>query len=168
MAIIYVLLMIVLIAIDQLLKFIVAHNMTLSQTIPVIKIGDKHILNLTFVHNDGAGWSILRGKTVFLVIFTSVMIIAILYYMIKHTKKNAMLMTSLSLIISGGVGNLIDRVFNKGKVVDYIDVKFLDFPVFNFADICVTVGVFILIIYLIVDEVKIRKEKSHESRSVDE
>ena len=65
-----------------------------------------------------------------------------------------MTITSLALIISGGVGNLIDRFFNgealfKGKVVDYVDFRLINFAVFNFADCCVVIGTILLVVYLI-------------------
>jgi signal peptidase II len=84
-----------------------------------------------------------------LIIFTSVFLVAGIIYFLKNFNRHPILTTSLILIISGGFGNLIDRVFRDGKVIDYIDARFIDFPVFNFADICVVIGAILLAVYII-------------------
>ena len=68
-------------------------------------------------------------------------------------------MLAVSLIIAGGIGNLIDRVFNNGQVVDFIDFRIINFPVFNFADICAVCGAIILMIVVVVDEIREKKHK---------
>ena len=89
---------------------------------------------------------------------------ALIYIFILDKSKHVLLLSSLGLIISGGIGNLIDRFFNgdvifKGKVVDYIDFCLIDFAVFNFADCCITVGAFLLIGYQIYDLIRDHKKK---------
>ena len=71
-----------------------------------------------------------------------------IYYMIKH-KSNRFVVISLSLIVSGGLGNIIDRIFRNGLVVDYLDVKLFKFAIFNFADCCVVIGVILLLVYML-------------------
>ena len=158
----------ILVVIDQIIKIAIVNNMELYETISVIKFGNKEVFNLTYVINDGAGWSILSGKTVFLVSFTSILMIAIIIYLVKFAERKPLLISALSCIIGGGIGNLVDRIFRDGKVVDFIDAKFIDFPVFNFADICVTVGVALLIIQIIKSEFYNRKSISIESEKIDE
>lgn len=155
----------VLVLIDQIIKIVVVNNMELYETIPVIKFGDKEIFNLTYVLNDGAGWSILSGKTIFLIVLTSILMIGIIIYLIKFAEKKPLLIASLSCIIGGGIGNLIDRVFRGGKVIDFIEARFIDFPIFNFADICVTIGVVLLLIYFILTELSARKKSNTESEN---
>lgn len=140
---------VVLIVIDQVLKYLVMHFMELHQTVSVIKFGSKEIFNLTYVHNEGAAWSVLSGKTYFLVILTAILMIALIIYLVRSAYKKKLLAVSLTLIISGGIGNLIDRVFRGGKVIDYIEAKFINFPIFNFADICVVVGAIMLLIFIL-------------------
>ena len=84
---------------------------------------------------------ILVGVTAALMVFC-------IYYMIKH-KSNRFVVISLSLIVSGGLGNIIDRIFRNGLVVDSLDVKLFKFAIFNFADCCVVIGVILLLVYML-------------------
>jgi len=148
MAVIIFVIISALVGIDQLIKIIVSSKIAVGESIQVIKFGDSEIFNLTHILNNGAGWSIFSGKTLFLVIITSTFIIGALVYLFKFAKKHPLLISSLILIISGGIGNLIDRIFREGFVIDYIETRFMNFPIFNFADICVVFGAIILIIYV--------------------
>lgn len=137
------------------------------------KIGDFRIFSLTHIRNDGAGWSILGGQTVFLSLFTAVVIIGVFAYMIiKRKKLKSAEWISLSLIIAGGFGNLIDRVrmLVEGTdkfagVIDYFKLDFIDFPVFNFADCCVVVGAILFCLIVIIDEYKADKQKKAQKLS---
>ena len=138
----------VLTAIDQIIKYIVIKNISIGQVIDLISFGDKQVLNLTHIRNTGAAWSIMQGKTWFLVGLPIVVLIAGIAFMVykrKTLKKFEVIF--ISMIIAGGIGNLIDRVRMK-EVVDYISFKLIDFPVFNFADICVVVGEILLVVYI--------------------
>jgi len=148
MVIISLIVIAVLVCIDQIIKVIISNNISLNESISVIKFGNTKIFNLTHILNDGAGWSIFSGKTIFLVLVTSIFIVAAYVYLLKFAKRHPMLIISLMLIISGGLGNLIDRIFRDGKVIDYIETKFIDFPIFNFADSCVVIGAILLVIYV--------------------
>lgn len=165
MTVIFLLVSIILVIIDQIIKTAIVNHMELFETVSIIKFGDKEIFNFTYVLNDGAGWSILKGKTLFLVIFTSILIIAIIVYLFKFAKRKPLLEIALTLFIGGGIGNLFDRIFRGGKVIDFIETRFIDFPVFNFADICVTVGVIILAIYFITSELSAKKMVNKESEN---
>ncbi len=150
MLIISLILVAVLVGADQFIKYLVVANY--AECSGYIKkyftfsIGKFDVFSLTHIRNDGAGWSILGGQTVFLIIFTSLVMIGIIAYMIIKRKTLGKLeMLCFSLIVAGGIGNLIDRVrmliepdFN--GVIDYINFEFISFPVFNFADICVVIG----------------------------
>ena len=159
MAIIGIVIAAILVIIDQVIKIAVKNNIDLYQSIDVIKIGNYKIFNLTHVLNDGAGWSIFSGKTGFLIAITSVFLLVAVIYLFINKSKSKLLTASLSLIIAGGVGNLIDRIFRNGKVIDYIQAEFISFPVFNFADICVVFGAITLIIYIIFLENTAKKIK---------
>ena len=147
-----------LVVIDQVIKLAVVNNIDLYQSIDVIKFGNHKIFNLTHILNDGAGWSIFSGKTYFLIAITSLFLIVVLVYLFINKKNSKLLMISLSMIIAGGIGNLIDRVFREGKVIDYIQTMFMDFPIFNFADICVVIGAILLIVYMLFFEDKNTKD----------
>lgn len=145
---------ILLVVIDQVIKAY-AEN-TLSGTGPVSLISG--FISLTYVRNTGAVFGIFQGGTLYLSIFTSIALVAGIAYVIK-AKLSLATQVSAVLIISGGLGNLIDRVF-RGFVIDYIELDFISFAVFNFADCLITSGSFLLIgimIYEIILEEKNKK-----------
>ena len=152
----------VLTEIDQLIKFAVVKNIEVGEIIKVIKVGSHDIFSLTHITNDGAAWSMMSGKTWFLIGLPAVVVAAALVYMYKKRRESKLQLISLSLIIAGGVGNLIDRVRIK-EVVDYILFEPVDFPIFNFADICVVIGAILFCVYIIFIEGKIKKSRSAEA-----
>jgi len=116
----------------------------------------KDFFELTYVENKGAAWSIFSGKTVFLIAFTVIILIGVVFYLIKYRPKNKFVRVALSLIIAGALGNIVDRVIYK-HVVDFISVHYKDvyyYPVFNIADICVVIGTFLLLICMLRDDKK--------------
>ena len=130
--------------IDRLSKVYVSNNFAEGQSITVI---DK-VFNITYQRNPGAAFSLLKGKTSFLTAATIIIIIAaLLYILIKKPKHNLLLM-SLTLILSGAVGNLIDRV-RDGAVVDFLDLRLINFPVFNVADCAIVIGGILLFLYVL-------------------
>lgn len=107
------------------------------------------IFNFTYLENRGAAFGILQDSRIFFIILTIAIVGFLLFYFLKNYKNNpTFLNVALSFIISGALGNFYDRLFN-GYVVDFIEFAFVRFPVFNVADIFVTVGSAFLIIYLI-------------------
>ena len=145
-------LMIILIAVltgaDQLIKVWAVNELAGGSSREFIKIAGKQIVNLTYTENQGAAFSIMSGKQWFTVGFASAALIIFAVYIIKNYRKSRPAMILSAMVISGGIGNLIDRV-RIGYVVDYIELKIFKFAIFNFADICVTVGVFLLMIYIL-------------------
>lgn len=138
---IYVILTAVFILVDQFTKVVSMKNLT-HKGISLI----DGVLSLSYVRNSGAAWGIFSGKTAFLVLFTVVIFAVGIWYFIKNPPQSKLLRISLSLISAGGLGNMIDRVFRDGSVIDMIKFDFIDFPVFNFADICVCIGAFLFCI----------------------
>lgn len=117
--------------------------MSPGETKPLL--GD--FVDLTYVRNNGAAFSILQDHRILLIALPAILIAVGLVYVTRHRKdRSNFMLTSLSLVIAGGLGNLIDRVMT-GYVIDFIDFRF--WPVFNFADICVTVGCVLLCIYVV-------------------
>lgn len=148
-----------LVGIDRLTKWLIVSNMELSDTIHLIKLGDKEVLNFYYCLNSGAAFSKLSGKTVFLIVITSAVILWLIFLIVTKKVHRTVYLVSISLILGGGVGNLIDRIFNDGKVIDFIDVRIINFPIFNFADICAVCGAGLLMLTVIIDEVKEHKRK---------
>lgn len=106
-------------------------------------------VNFTYLENRGAAFGILQDKRFFFLIITLVIVCYLLYHFYNTYKTNPKILNiSLALIISGALGNFYDRVVN-GFVVDFIEFSFFNFPVFNVADIFVTVGCALMIIYII-------------------
>lgn len=145
-------LFIVLVAIDQISKYWVRTD--LAQNGPIILIPD--VFSLQYLTNTGAAWGLMSGNTVLLSIFTFIVLgfIFFLYLKIPAGKKYKALKIILVFIMAGAVGNLIDRV-TLGYVVDFIYFELIDFPLFNFADCCLTVSsilLFILAIFYYKDE----------------
>lgn len=135
---------VVFIVLDQLAKWAVAA--TLSSAAPVTVI--PGIFQLTYVENTGAAFSSFDGQRWFLIIVTGLVIIGLLYLMLFHHIRDTFVIWCLSGIIAGGIGNLIDRIFH-GYVIDYIQLTFVNFAIFNFADCLVVVGVIVLLVYLL-------------------
>ena len=141
-------------AADQIIKYFV-----LLYLKPVGSVGAINgFLEWNYVENTGAAFGSFSGNTALLSIITAVIIIAGIAVIILKKINNKFLLVTATVIIAGGLGNLIDRIF-RGYVVDFIKVLFIDFPVFNFADILVTCGSFMLIIYLIIDIYKDSRKK---------
>ncbi|HIS25179.1 MAG TPA: signal peptidase II [Candidatus Faeciplasma gallinarum] len=173
MLIISLVVALVLVGADQLIKYLIVQNYEVCtgyiKSYYTFSIGDFDVFSLTHIRNSGAGWSILEGKTVFLIAFTSLIMLVILFYMIIQRKTmNKFEMLSLALILAGGVGNLIDRARmiidpEFTGVIDYIKLDFINFPIFNFADICVVVGGISLIVVFAVLEAKAAKKNKLEN-----
>lgn len=138
----YFLLVVVIIALDQFTKYLIQSNMDLNQTVPVI----DGIFHITYIHNYGAAFSILQGQQIFFILVTGVAVLLILLYLnLKRKSGHPCLLLSLACIAGGGIGNLINRITN-GYVVDFLDFRV--WPIFNVADISVTCGCGLLIIYM--------------------
>lgn len=120
---------------DQITKCWVVSDLKPIRTFVLI----KNILSLTYRENTGAAFSILKGHTEFLTIITLLVTIVLLFVVISDKVKNVIAEYSLLFIAIGGLGNCIDRIFS-GYVVDMFEFTFIDFAVFNIADIFVTCG----------------------------
>ena len=137
-----------LLIIDQITKFAVRSRMEIGETLPVC----RGVLDFTYVQNRGAAFSLFQNSqliTVILPIITK--IVGILFLLHLRKKKERLAEFGVLLIMSGGIGNLIDRTV-LGFVTDMISVG--SFPVFNVADICVTVGCAVLILWVIIGDRK--------------
>ena len=135
-----------LIGIDQLIKLWAVQVLQPVGAMPLI----PRVVELRFVLNPGMAFSLLSGKQLFLIIATSVALLAVAYGLFFRSRGKRL--QQAALVLGGGIGNLIDRVLN-GEVVDYINLLFMRFAVFNFADICVCVGVALWVLVIFLDEV---------------
>lgn len=128
---------------DRIVKVVVSNNLSLY----VKKYMINNLLYLTYLKNDGAAWSILRGNTILLIIISLIVVIYILKIIFKEKILGNYLSVSYSLLIGGIIGNLFDRIFY-GYVIDFIGLKIFNyyFPVFNIADIMIVIGVLLITI----------------------
>ena len=149
----------VLVGIDRLTKWLVTSNMELKDSIHIIEIGGREVLNLTYYTNDGAAFSKFEGQTAMLIAVTSVVLVVMIAMLLFKKVKRKPFIIAFSLVIGGGAGNLIDRIFNNGLVVDFIDFRIINFAVFNFADICAVCGAALILLLLVRDEI-LEKRKS--------
>lgn len=149
--------MLLLILIDQISKSIVQTNL-MNQSILII----PKFLKFTYVKNTGIAFG-LGAESVILIIFFNIFILGVLGTIWCKKRKELLVSAQLSIaiIMAGGIGNLIDRIF-RGYVIDFIDIsQIIDYPVFNIADICVVVGFLIIIGTTMINIVK-EQEKGQE------
>lgn len=164
--IIAVVLMLVGVGLDQLTKYLVVSNMTLHESIDII----PGVFRFTYIQNDGAAFGSLDNARWVFMILSTVAIIGILVYMFWKKPQDKLMLAALTLIVSGGIGNMIDRVA-LGYVIDFID--FCAFPkiwmwVFNVADSFVCIGAGLLILWLVLDMIRdynVEKAKKAQATS---
>lgn len=144
--IVSILFVILLVVLDQASKIYLT---LVNKTSPIDLEVIRGFFRITYTCNDGAAFSILKGKRVFFIIMTIIVVFFIVYYLLKN-KVYWVEKYSLLLIISGAVGNLIDRIMY-GYVIDFLDFIIFgyDFPVFNIADSFITIGAIGLIISIL-------------------
>jgi signal peptidase II len=140
---------VLLVGVDQAIKLWAISNLKGSESIEFIKFGNLKVIDLTYLENDGAVFGSFSGQRIMLIVVSIVMVVVCGYYLFKYGKNSKLFTTCLTLIVSGGIGNAIDRIFRSGRVVDYIEVKLFNFAIFNFADMCVVVGVVLLVFYIL-------------------
>lgn len=145
------------IALDRISKMVILDRMSLGDSVPVI---DKFFY-ITYWENKGAAWGIFQNGRYFFIAITLCVSIVLAYMLYKSDNK--LLKFSLALILSGAVGNLIDRIY-KGSVTDFLHFYFgsYEFPIFNVADSLVVVGTFVLAYFLLFiykEEEKVKKEE---------
>lgn len=140
----YAILAAALILADQASKYLVRAHIPLGESVPFL----PRILELTYVQNTGAAFSILREHTWILTLMSAVIVVVIALLVARRVITGRLGLLSAALIMAGGVGNLIDRLVFR-YVTDMFRTVFMDFPVFNVADCCITVGVLLLCVYLL-------------------
>lgn len=137
-----VLLALALLALDQWVKRFVTLTLPLGESRPLL----PGLVELRTVHNYGAAWSSFSGARWLLVAVTSVIVLAILTALVRRVVRHPLGVLAGCLIISGGLGNILDRV-RLGYVVDMFNFQFMDYPVFNVADMCIVSGCVLGLVY---------------------
>lgn len=135
------------VVLDQLSKWWATAELLPVGSVPLI----PGVLQLRYVLNDGAAFSMLAGRQGLLIAVTAAAMLVMLGILLLGKAENGVVHWSLAMIVGGGIGNLIDRVLN-GVVVDYFEVLFMEFAVFNVADCFVVVGCILLFIGILFSE----------------
>ena len=133
--------------VDQGIKAWATAALAPVETMPLL----PGVVQFRYVLNQGMAFSLLSGRQTLLILVTGAALLAMAYYLFAKCRGQRLKQITLVLILSGGLGNLFDRVLN-GQVVDYLELQFMNFAVFNFADICVCVGMALLIFCILFDE----------------
>ena len=129
-------------ALDQWVTHWITVNLPLGESMPLL----PGFMQLRTVHNYGAAWSSFSGMRWLLVGVTSVIVLAVAYVLVRRIVRHPLGVVACFLIRSGGLGNIIDRV-RLGYVVDMFDFQFMNYPVFNVADIAVVCGAVLAAVY---------------------
>ena len=154
----YAILALILVGLDQVVKYLVLQNIPLGGHVPFI----PYIVELSYVQNTGAAFSMFNQHTWILTLISLVMSVVLAAAIWKNFFHHPLGKLTLTLLLGGAVGNLIDRVF-RGFVVDMFNVLFMNFAVFNVADICVVVGGIAAALYYILLAPKLEPPEGEEA-----
>nr|WP_239582699.1 signal peptidase II [Bacillus tianshenii] len=151
--VIYYLIALFIIIVDQVTKYLVVQYMELGENIPII----ENFLYLSSHRNQGAAWGILQGQMYFFYIITMLVVIGLIVYLQKLPNDQKWMKFALSLMLGGAVGNFIDRLLHQ-EVIDFINTFIFsyDFPIFNVADSALVIGVGIILVLTLLEG---KKEK---------
>lgn len=137
----YYIIAIFILIIDQLWKSAIVKWMEIGQTIPIW----EGVFHITSLRNKGAAFGILQNQRLFFIIVTLIAVFGIIYYLQTEGKKNRRISFALSLLLGGALGNFYDRLV-RGEVVDSLDFRLIDFPIFNLADVFIFTGVTLMLL----------------------
>ncbi len=141
-----VLFVLFLIFIDQMIKFNISSNSNVGDT-----LHHTNLIDIVHLNNYGVSLGIFYGKLI--IIYVVVIIALIILFKLKKDNRDKIVNLGFLLIIAGALGNVLDRIIH-GFVIDYIKLNFINFPIFNFADVLITLGVVTIIIKEIINEIR--------------
>lgn len=154
---IFTALALILLTLDQWVKHWITVHLPLEETMPLL----PGLVQLRTVHNYGAAWSSFSGMRWLLLAVTGCIVLAVLFVLVRRIVRHPLGLCACFLILSGGLGNIIDRA-RLGYVVDMFDFQFMNYPVFNVADICVVCGCVLgAVYYLFLYEKYDKRGKDH-------
>lgn len=141
---------------DQLTKYYIVANFEIGYSAELF----NGFIDIIYTTNKGGAWGILQGYTWALLSITAILMIICFAMLLKLGKQNKTIFWAVSFILFGGIGNMIDRIFRHGAVVDFLHFEFYPtFPIFNIADCAVVLGALLLVYYFIYDCIKDAKNK---------
>ena len=131
---------------DQFTKVYVSTHFEMAKSYQFL----PGLLDITYINNDGGAWGMLGGYTWLLLSVSIVIMLVCIALLLKYGTKDKLMFWAVILVLSGGIGNMIDRIFNSGNVIDFLHFEFMPtFPVFNIADCSIVVGACLLLFYFI-------------------
>jgi len=139
---IWILTAVFIIGLDQWSKYMVLKHIAADENITII----NNVIDFIHVRNTGAAFSILKDSTWLLSLISIAFCVGVIIYWIREKPKHSLFNTGLTMLFAGAFGNGIDRIF-RGSVVDFIKLDFIDFPIFNIADISIVIGACLCIVY---------------------
>lgn len=150
----YILIAIV-IGVDQWVKYYIRAHMTMGDTMPLW----PGVVNLFYLKNPGAAFGILEGQQWFFILSTLAVIAAVIYYRRKgELQGRRLLEIGVALLVGGAIGNAIDRVVFH-RVTDFFDLQFVNFAIFNVADVAINIGVALMALHVIIESFKAKPAK---------
>lgn len=150
---------------DQLTKFYISANLELHVSHDFI----PGLIDITYIRNGGGAWGMLNGYTWMLLSITIIIMLICISLLIKMGFENKLMFWAICLVLGGGIGNMIDRIFRGGQVIDFLHFSFWpQFPVFNVADIGIVLGAGLLVLYFIVTTVNESKTKKQKTVAPEE
>lgn len=141
----YAIMAILVLAVDFVSKMVVMHCMSIGEKIEFI----PRVISFTYIRNKGIAWGMFENARGLFIILTIAIIAVLCIVLIKKKVAHPTGKAAIYLVLSGALGNLIDRIFYPDGVVDFICTEFMDFPIFNVADMAVCIGAALLIVYVI-------------------
>lgn len=151
-----------LLAADQFTKYYIVQNMPLNSEAEFI----EGFLSFHYIHNTGGAWGFMQNHTWILLSLSVIAMLICLAFLLKTKANDKVLFWALCLVMSGGIGNMIDRFLRGGKVVDFLVFEFYkEFPRFNVADCAICVGAALLVIYFIKDFITTAKHDKEIEKS---
>jgi len=149
---------------DQVSKYLIVANFQYGESKTII----DGLLNFDYIHNRGAAFGILQSQTWILLGITVLVMIICIGMLIKKTFDSKLMFWAILFVLAGGTGNMIDRIFRGGNVVDFLEFGFIRFPIFNIADCSVVIGASLIILYFIIDFIAdVKGKKSPKINLID-
>ncbi|PNZ99187.1 signal peptidase II [Staphylococcus massiliensis CCUG 55927] len=148
---------VIVLIIDQLWKSAIVKWMEIGQTIPLW----EGVFHITSLRNKGAAFGILQGQRWFFIIVTLIVVLGIIYYLQTEGRNNRRISFALSLLLGGAIGNFFDRLI-RGEVVDSLDFRLIDYPIFNLADVFIVSGVALMILDMWLETRKGQQKQENE------
>ncbi len=145
--------------IDQFTKYYIAANFEMAVSYEFL----PGLIDITYIHNDGGAWGMLGGYTWLLISVTVVIMLVCIALLLKYGAEDKLMFWAIVLVLSGGVGNMIDRIFRGGNVIDFLHFEFMpNFPVFNVADCAIVIGAGLLLLYFLLGMINESRQKRRD------